>query len=85
MSAACSAGLCADRGDGLVRLVENNRQQDHAERLAIDEYRDGHVADALGRYDEAGKIVRSPTAGESFDRDVADWYAALASVTGSTR
>ena len=52
--------LCAERADGLVRLVDNNRQQDHAERLAIAEYRDGHVADALGRYDEAGKVVRSP-------------------------
>jgi conjugative relaxase-like TrwC/TraI family protein len=68
--------LCAERGDGLVRLVDNNRQEDHVERLAIDEYRDGHVADALGRYDEAGKVVRSRTAGESFDTIVADWYAA---------
>ena len=68
--------LCAERGDGLVRLVDNNRQEDHTERLAIAEYRDGHVADALGRYDEAGKVVRSRTAGESFDAIVADWYAA---------
>jgi conjugative relaxase-like TrwC/TraI family protein len=67
--------LCAERADGLVRLVDNNRQQDHTERLAIAEYRDGHVADALGRYDEAGKVVRSRTAGESFDAIVADWYA----------
>ena len=68
--------LCADRGDRLVRLVENNRQQDHGERLAIAEYRDGHIADALARYDEADKIVRSPTAGQSFDAMIADWYAA---------
>jgi conjugative relaxase-like TrwC/TraI family protein len=68
--------LCAERGDGLVRLIDNNRQQDHTERLAIAEYRDGHVADALSRYDEAGKVVRSQTAGESFDAIVADWYAA---------
>ncbi len=68
--------LCAERAEGLVRLVDNNRQQDHTERLAIAEYRDGHVADALGRYDEAGKVVRSRTAGESFDAIVADWYAA---------
>jgi conjugative relaxase-like TrwC/TraI family protein len=68
--------LCTERGDGLVRLVDNNRQEDHTERLAIAEYRDGHVADALGRYDEAGKVVRSRTAGESFDAIVADWYAA---------
>ena len=68
--------LCAERGNGLVRLVDNNRQEDHTERLAIAEYRDGHVADALGRYDEAGKVVRSRTAGESFDAIVSDWYAA---------
>ena len=68
--------LCADRGERLVELVDNNRQQDHVERLAIAEYRDGHVADALSRYDEAGKIVRSATAGDSFDAIVADWYVA---------
>ena len=68
--------LCADRGEQLVELIDNNRQQDHGERLAVAEYREGHVADALSRYDDAGKIVRSATAGESFDAIVADWYAA---------
>jgi conjugative relaxase-like TrwC/TraI family protein len=68
--------LCLMRGSELVTLVDNNRQHDHVERLAIAEYRDGHVADALGRYDDAGKVVRSSTAGESFDAIVADWYAA---------
>ena len=68
--------LCRDRGEGLVRLVENNRQTDHTDRLAISEYRDGHVADALARMDNAGRVVRSATAGESFDAMVADWYAA---------
>ncbi|MGD9693901.1 MAG: hypothetical protein AB7V20_13810, partial [Phycisphaerales bacterium] len=32
--------------------------------------------EALARYDRAGKVVRSRTAGESFDAIVADWYAA---------
>ena len=68
--------LCADRGDDLVALVENNRQQDHIERLAVSDYREGRIADALARYDDAGKVVRSRTAGESFDAIVADWYAA---------
>ncbi len=68
--------LCRDRGEGLVRLVENNRQTDHTDRLAISDYRDGHVADALARMDNAGRVVRSATAGESFDAMVADWYAA---------
>ncbi len=67
--------LCRDQGDELVRLIENNRQHDPVERLAIGEYRDGHIADALARMDNAGRIVRSRTAGESFDAMVADWYA----------
>jgi conjugative relaxase-like TrwC/TraI family protein len=67
--------LCADRGDQLVTLVENNRQQDHTDRLAIDAYRDGRVDDALATYDTAGKVVRCRTAGECFDAIVADWYA----------
>jgi hypothetical protein len=68
--------LCADRGSDLVELVDNNRQRDHSERLAVADYRHGHIADALARYDDDGKVIRSPTAGASFDAIVADWYAA---------
>jgi hypothetical protein len=32
------------------------------------------VGDSLSRYDDAGRVVRSATAGESFDAMVADWY-----------
>ncbi len=67
--------LCRDRGLDVIRLVDNNRQTDTVDRLAIDEYRDGHIADALARLDNAGRVVRSRTAGESFDAMVADWYA----------
>lgn len=70
------ARLCRDEGDGLVRLVENRRQDDHIDRLTVAEYRDGLIADAVGRLDDAGRVVRSATAGESFDAMVADWYAA---------
>ncbi len=66
--------LCRDAGDDLTCLVENNRQVDAVDRLAIDDYREGHVADALARFDDRERIVRSPTAGESFDAMVADWY-----------
>ena len=66
--------LCDTAGPGLTRLVENNRQQDLGDRLAIDDYREGRVGDALARYDDAQRIVRSATAGESFDAMVADWY-----------
>ena len=74
--------LCRDRGEDLVQLVENNRQIDRGDRLAIDDYREGHIAEALARYDEAGRIVRSRTAGESLDAMVADWYADW--LTGNT-
>ena len=70
------ARLCHERGDELVKLVENRRQDDHVDRLAIDDYRNGLVADAVQRLDHADRVVRSATAGESFDAMVADWYAA---------
>lgn len=60
----------------IVTLVDNNRQTDADERLAIDEYRRGRIDDALARYDDAGKVVRCATAGESYDAMVADWYVA---------
>jgi conjugative relaxase-like TrwC/TraI family protein len=68
------AHLCRQAGADLVRLVENNRQTDPADRLTIDDYRQGRVAEALARYDDTGRVVRSATAGKSFDAMVADWY-----------
>jgi ATP-dependent exoDNAse (exonuclease V) alpha subunit len=56
--------LCSAAGPGLTRLVENNRQSDPGDRLAIDDYREGRVADSLSRYDDAGRVVRSAPAGE---------------------
>jgi len=61
---------------GVLSLVENNRQEDPVERLAIDEYRQGRIADALARYDDSGRVVRCSTAGECYDAMVADWYVA---------
>ena len=69
--------LVEDRGDGVVSLWDNNRQQDEGERLAIEEYRSGQIVEALARYDDAGNVVRSRTAGESFDAMTADWFVAL--------
>jgi conjugative relaxase-like TrwC/TraI family protein len=60
----------------VLHLVENNRQHDPAERLAIDDYRRGRIDEALARYDEAGHVVRCATAGECHDAMVADWYVA---------
>jgi len=61
---------------GVLGLVDNNRQEDPVERLAIDEYRQGRIADALARYDDTGRVVRCATAGECYDAMVADWYVA---------
>jgi hypothetical protein len=60
--------------DAVVRLVDNNRQTDGSERLAIEEYRQGQIAAALARYDDAGNVVRARTAGQCYDAMVADWF-----------
>jgi hypothetical protein len=67
---------CELEGDGLVALVENRRQSDHVDRLAVDDYRNGLITEAMQRLDDSDRIVRSATAGESFDAMAADWYAA---------
>ncbi|MGH9038928.1 MAG: AAA family ATPase, partial [Acidimicrobiia bacterium] len=69
--------LVETRGDAVVSLWDNNRQQDEGERLAIEEYRAGQVASALARYDDAGKVVRARTAGECFDAMSTDWFVTL--------
>ncbi len=67
--------LAARKDEELVTLVQNKRQQDATERLAVAEYREGKVGLALARYDRQGKVIRSGSASESFDAMVADWYA----------
>ncbi|MGH2779821.1 MAG: ATP-dependent DNA helicase [Thermoleophilaceae bacterium] len=67
--------LAASDDPTLVRLVENRRQRDHAERAAIDEYRRGDIAAALDRYDTAGKVHRGGTAADTYDALVRDWWA----------
>ncbi len=63
-------------GRWLVRLVDNNRQEDHVERLAIDDYRNGHVTDAARPLRPVGQGRAVRRTAESFDAMVADWYAA---------
>jgi conjugative relaxase-like TrwC/TraI family protein len=60
--------------DRVIALRENNRQVDDVERRAIAEFRDGKVKEALGRYAGAGRVIVSKSAGESYDRMVADWF-----------
>ncbi|MEW6475343.1 MAG: MobF family relaxase [Actinomycetota bacterium] len=68
------AAIVAERGDAVPTLTANRRQQDEEERAAVADYRQGRIAEALARYDAAGKIVRSPTLSASLDAMVADWY-----------
>ncbi len=63
-----------NRGD-LVKLVENRRQVDPGERVAIKEYREGRIEEALSHYDASGKIVRQANAAETYDALVRDWWA----------
>lgn len=70
------ARLCADDGYPTFRLVENRRQRDHGDRLAVTEYREGQITDALARLDAGGRVVRCASAGEVLDAMTADWYAA---------
>ncbi len=59
----------------VVRLVENRRQVDVAERAAIEEYRRGDVARALDRYDADGKVHPRDTSADTYDALVRDWWA----------
>ncbi|MFP5326003.1 MAG: MobF family relaxase [Acidimicrobiia bacterium] len=59
----------------VVRLVENRRQREPAERLSIDEYRRGDVAGALDRYDRDGKVHRGDSAADTYAALVRDWWA----------
>lgn len=65
--------LAAQNDPTIVRLVENRRQTDTVERTAIEEYRRGEIAEALSRYDGAGKVTRSDTASGTYDALVRDW------------
>ncbi|MGE3834535.1 MAG: MobF family relaxase [Acidimicrobiia bacterium] len=67
--------LAARDDPTLVRLVENRRQRDHAERTAIDEYRRGEIAAALDRYETDGKVHRGDTVADTYDALVRDWWA----------
>ena len=67
--------IAASRATELVTLKANHRQQDEEERQAVTDYREGRIAEALARYDAAGKIVRSPTMSASLDAMATDWYA----------
>ena len=57
-------------------ILDNELTQQVDQTQGVTSHRQGHIADALARYDTEDKIVRSATAGESFDAMVSDWYAA---------
>lgn len=71
--------LCERQGADLVRLVQNNRQEDAHDRGRIDRYREGLVAHAIAGYDAAGRVHRSPSAAASYDAMVAEWWRTASS------
>ena len=64
--------LAAERP--VVTLVSNNRQRDRVDQLANVEYREGRISESLARRDAAGRVTRSATADELYDRMVDDWF-----------
>lgn len=65
--------LVASDPDGTT-LLANNRQHEARDRRAIELFREGNVEAALSRYDDAGLVVRSPSASASFEAMVDDWW-----------
>ena len=61
-----------------IELKGNSRQQDAGDRAAIEEFRNGLVEAALGRYDTNGHIRRAATALAAYQQMVDDWAAAVA-------
>jgi conjugative relaxase-like TrwC/TraI family protein len=66
--------LVSAAGPDAPNLVGNNRQTDVGDRQAVEAFRQELVELALSRYDDAGRIVRSPTAARSYDAMVSDWW-----------
>lgn len=58
-----------------VALVDNRRQRQEWERSALDQLRDGDVADAVAAYHQRGRIVTADSAEVLRERLVDDWWA----------
>jgi conjugative relaxase-like TrwC/TraI family protein len=79
---AVSAGgmfrhLVERHAERVPELTVNRRQHGHEMgevRLALAEYREGKIADALDRLDRDQRVVTADTADELLDALVADWY-----------
>jgi ATP-dependent exoDNAse (exonuclease V) alpha subunit len=59
-----------------VQLTDNRRQREQWEREALDELRDGDVAQAVAAYGDHGRIVTADTAEALRERLVDDWWTA---------
>jgi conjugative relaxase-like TrwC/TraI family protein len=57
-----------------IRLVENRRQTEPWERVALDELRSGNVASAVGAYHRQDRIIAVDDIDEMRDRVVSDWF-----------
>ncbi len=57
-----------------IRLVENRRQTEPWERVALDDLRSGNVASAVGAYQHRDRIIAVDDIDEMRDRVVNDWF-----------
>lgn len=57
-----------------IQLVENRRQTEQWERVALDDLRSGHTATAVGAYRRQDRIVVAEDLDDIRDRVVVDWF-----------
>jgi conjugative relaxase-like TrwC/TraI family protein len=80
LPAVGAGGLYASLCDrlGAVRLVENRRQHDRAERDALTRLRDGDAEGYLGHAAHASRLAVADDAAHAKQRLLADWWQAAA-------
>ena len=69
------AALCARHPGAVHHLLENRRQTDPHERQALDQLRDGHVAQAVAWYAQRDRIRACPGRDETLDALIEAWAA----------
>src|SRR5690606_10163764 len=57
-----------------IRLVENRRQTEPWERLALDDLRSGQISEAVDAYRRQDRIVATVDIDDMRDRVVDDWF-----------
>lgn len=58
----------------VAELTTNVRQYDQWERTALSELRNGSIHQAIGAYQQRGRLIIGPSRSDTTARAVADWY-----------